>query len=376
MGKTKGNSSKPTHGGRGRGRGGRAARAVDSDSSLDEDLQDYLENVHREQQQHDSSSEEDQEGQQPRQQPACDSIPADADDPDSWRPTGLGYHSTAAATAAQFAGTSLDDMLEGDLAADMQQAWSDGDDDSTSNSSTSSDDDSTSDTGSESDDSGSGAGAADPADTTTTTTRSQPVVVDASGRQQSWHALSLEQRFPVQARQQQSPSAAGGASSSGRRNNGNRKQGQAQQPHSSSTRAALAERVSADMLLSNRQGFVPGFESDALAAAVDAATAAAATLAKQQVAQYAELAQQLQQTKQNPSNRPGRKGKGAKKQLKKAKVSAKRTAKEARSHSGALQLLAAVARFAGSGQDMQVLPPCGSRQKEVGGAWVQWLLRC
>lgn len=186
-------------------------------------------------------------------------------------------------------------------------------------------------------------------------------MVDASGRQQCWLDLSLVQRFPVQARQPQaSPSAAAGSSGSAR--GGKHKQ----RPPGGSMRDTLAQNISTSMLLSNRQGSVPEFQSDGVSAAVAAATAAATEAAKQQVAQYAELAQQLQQGKQNQSKRPGRQGKGAKKQLKKAKVSAKRTAREARSESGCLQLLAAVEVFAGSGQDMQVLPPCGSRQREVG----------
>jgi hypothetical protein len=51
-------------------------------------------------------------------------------------------------------------------------------------------------------------------------------------------------------------------------------------------------------------------------------------------------------------------------------VAAKRNLREARSDCGALQLLAAVERFVGSGQDVQVLPPAGSKQKEVRG--VRW----
>jgi hypothetical protein len=51
-------------------------------------------------------------------------------------------------------------------------------------------------------------------------------------------------------------------------------------------------------------------------------------------------------------------------------VAAKRNLREARSDCGALQLLAAVERFVGSGQDVQVLPPAGSKQKEVRGGGV------
>jgi tripartite-type tricarboxylate transporter receptor subunit TctC len=86
------------------------------------------------------------------------------------------------------------------------------------------------------------------------------------------------------------------------------------------SRELLLQDISASLLLSNREGSQPEYQSDALAAAVAAATTAAASLARMQVAQYAELAQQLQQAKQNPNKRPGRKGKGVKKLLKKHKV--------------------------------------------------------
>lgn len=294
--------------------------------------------------------------------------PADAEDPDSWRPTGLGYHPqhgfASASAAAQFADTSLDHMLQGNFARDMQGAvdydstdsgsgfdssGSDSDDDSTTSSSGSSNSDGE---GDEEGFAGSGFGG------------SEPVVVDATGRQQRWHDLSLEQLFPVQSRQGLSSQAAAAAGGGG---GGSSARGskQKQRPPSGSMRDALAQNISTSMLLSNRQGSIPEFHSEGLAAAVAAATSAAAELAKQQVAQYAELAQQLQRAKQNQRQRPGRQGKGVKKQLKKAKVAAKRTAREARSEAGALQLLAALEAFVGSGQDVQVLPPCGSRQKEV-----------
>jgi hypothetical protein len=282
----------------------------------------------------------------------------DLEDPDDWRPTGLGYHPQhgfdSATAAAQFADTSLDHSLEGNLAQDMHR------DESDDSSSSSSSDGSDSDSGT---DSGSGSDSDEEADEGLaghSFAASEPVVVDASGRQQRWHDLSLEQRFPVQARQPHaSPSAAAGSSGSARGSK------QKQRPPSG-MRDALVKNVSTSMLLANRQGSVPEFQSEGVSAAVAAATAAATEAAKQQVAQYAELAQQLQHAQQNQSKRPGRQGKGAKKQLKKAKVAAKRTAREARSESGCLQLLAAVEAFAGSGQDVQVLPPCGSRQREVG----------
>jgi hypothetical protein len=283
----------------------------------------------------------------------------DTTDPDDWRPTGLGYHPqhgfVTATGAAQFAHTSLDHMLEGNLAQDMHK-----DDSDNGSSSSSSSDGSDSDSGIGSSDSG--AVADERLAGTSSEAASGPVVVEASGRQQRWHDLSLEQRFPVQSRQPQaSPSAAAGSSGSARGSK------QTQRRPSGSMRDALAQSVSTAMLLANRQGSVPEFQSEGVSAAVAAATAAATEAAKQLVAQYAELAQQLQQAKQNQSKRPGRQGKGAKKQLKKAKVAAKRRAREARSEAGCLQLLAAVEMFAASGQDVQALPPCGSRQKEVGG---------
>jgi hypothetical protein len=281
----------------------------------------------------------------------------DTTDPDDWRPTGLGYHLqhgfVTATGAAQFADTSLDHMLEGNLAQDMHK-----DDSDNGNSSSSSSDGSDSGIGS----SDSGAVADERLAGRSSEAAFGPVVVEASGRQQRWHDLSLEQRFPVQSRHPQaSPSAAAGSSGSARGSK------QTQRRPSGSMRDALAQSVSTAMLLANRQGSVPEFQSEGVSAAVAAATAAATEAAKQLVAQYAELAQQLQQAKQNQSKRPGRQGKGAKKQLKKAKVAAKRRAREARSEAGCMQLLAAVEMFAASGQDVQALPPCGSRQKEVGG---------
>jgi hypothetical protein len=286
---------------------------------------------------------------------------ADDDDPDSWRPSGLGYHPvhgfTSATAAAQFADTSLDHVLEGDLAYDMQQDDTSGSS-SSSSSSTSSDDSLSTDSDAGSSDSEDDEGTAGHAGLSFDP--SLPVVVDASGKpQQHWHDLSLQERYPVQARHEQTPRspAVGGSSSKHSR------QRQQRQP---STRDVLIDNISTSMLLANRTGSVPDFQSDDLTAAVAAATSAAADVARQQVAQYAELAQQLQQAQQNPNKRPGSRGRGVKKQLKKAKVAAKRNAREARSEAGALQLLAAVEVFAGSGQDMQVLPPSGSRQKEVG----------
>jgi hypothetical protein len=196
---------------------------------------------------------------------------------------------------------------------------------------------------------------------------SLPVVVDASGKpRQHWHELSLQERYPVQARHEQTPRSPAVDGSSGGSKSSRQRQQRGPRP-----RDVLIDNISTSMLLANRTGSMPEFQSDDITAAVAAATTAAADVAKQQVAQYAELAQQLQQAQQNPNKRPGSRGRGVKKQLKKAKVAAKRNAREARTEAGALQLLSAFEVFAGSGQDMQVLPPCGSRQKEVGGAWRQ-----
>lgn len=232
----------------------------------------------------------------------------DHGDPDSWRPTGLGYHHGFASTtaAAQFARQDLDHALEGHLADDMQGAGASDPD------SSSTDSDSDSSSGSDSEEGSDG----DPKLGGSSLAVSGPVVVDAAGRQQRWQDLSLQQRFPVQARHDIMPphvphAAAAGSSSRAV------KHMQRGQPTS---REILLQDISASLLLSNREGSQPEYQSDALSAAVAAATTAAASSARMQVAQYAELAQQLQQAKQNPNKRPGRKGKGVKKLLKKHKV--------------------------------------------------------
>lgn len=199
------------------------------------------------------------------------------DDPDSWRSTGLGFASSTA--AAQFAGQPLDRALEGHLARDMQGAGA-SDYGSDSGSSSSSDDDGDSD----GTDSSSGSDSKDGSDedaapSSSGLAASEPVVIDAAGRQQRWHDLSPQQRFPVQTRHEVTPPPAAGSSSRGAI-----KHNQRGQP---SSRELLVESISTSLLLSNRQGCQPEFQSEALSAAVAAATTAAAVLAKLQVAQYA-----------------------------------------------------------------------------------------
>jgi len=380
--------------------------ALASDSSLDEGLRDYLSNINQvcvealctgkrpcqcfadclppprhTLQQQDSSDAEDVPPGQQLTNPSSDratghesaqpSFITDIDDdPDSWRPSGLGYHPQhgfgSSAAAAQFADTSLDHILEGDLARDLGQQAAD-DDNSDGDSSSSSDDTS----------SGSSDGSDDDEDLPgpdSNLDASQPVVLDASGRPQArWHDLALHERFPVQSRHQ----LAGPPAASGARVGTSPRQ-RRQDARSISLRDTLASNISTATLLTALPGAVPDFESELLAQAVSAATSAAEAEAKQHVARYAELAQQLEQAKSNQkaSKRPGRQGKGVKKQLQKAKVAAKRVVREARSDSGALQLLSAMEGFAGSGQDMQALPPCGTRQREVGACCVCRAVRC
>jgi hypothetical protein len=222
----------------------------------------------------------------------------------------LGYHHGFASTtaAAQFAGQDLDHALEGHLAGDMQGAGASDSDSSSSDSESDSDSSSGSDSEEGSNETkqlGSSSLAA-----------SGPVVVDAAGRQQRWQDLSLQQRFPVQARHEIMPLHASHAAAAGSSSRAV-KHKQRGQPTS---RELLLEDISTSLLLSNREGSQPEYQSEALSAAVAAATSAAASSARMQVAQYAELAQQLQQAKQNPNKRPGRKGKGVKKLLKKHKV--------------------------------------------------------
>lgn len=255
---------------------------------------------------------------------------------------GLGF---AGAAAARFAAVSLDEALEGALGSDMRLDSNNSFDSDASSSSSSSD---YSDSGSSSDED-----APEQLDLSSLDA-STAVVVDAQGRPMAvWESLTLQQRFPVQAR---AGDAGTGAGSSRRRR---QQQGRQAPSRSSSGRTGAAGMLPADLPADS-----PAFECEVTAAAAKAAYAAALAAADVDAVQRQQRRQQQKSLAKGA--RHGQLLPGEKKRLRKEKIAAKRCERHGQQGQGALALLAAVERFALGGGDMEVLPPCG-KHKQVGG---------
>ncbi|WIA28535.1 hypothetical protein OEZ86_011077 [Tetradesmus obliquus] len=324
-------------------------RLFASEDSLDDELRDYLDNV----KQHDDDSGEalEPDGAAAAAAPAATqqgsrrhAAAADVDSSGSedWeelgsRP-GLGF---AGAAAARFAAVSLDEALEGALGSDMRRD-SNNSFDSDASSSSSSD---YSDSGSSSDED-----APEQLDLSSLDA-STAVVVDAQGRPMAvWESLTLQQRFPVQAR---AGDAGTGAGSSRRRR---QQQGRQAPSRSSSGRTGAAGMLPADLPADS-----PAFECEVTAAAAKAAYAAALAAADVDAVQRQQCRQQQKSLAKGA--RHGQLLPGEKKRLRKEKIAAKRCERHGQQGQGALALLAAVERFALGGGDMEVLPPCGKHKQ-------------
>jgi hypothetical protein len=231
---------------------------------------------------------------------------------------------------------SLDDALEGQLADDMMAAQG-------------------GDGGYESSSSSGGKGNASAAQ--------QPVVVDANGMPlQAREQARLQQRFPVQPRQQVEPPPPRG---------GRGQRGRAQADNSSPLQKAAAAAAARFLPVQ------PAYVSPALAAVASAAAAAALPLAARRAAAHAQLQQALSAQKQAGGKSSRQHPGGMKKQLRQGRIQAVRVTREARHVGGsALELLAAVEAFAvaaAAGRDagdMAALPRCGTaKTKEVSQQW-------